>query len=78
MTQIKEKKYKKKGRLFSKTFFPSVLTKKQREKPESVSVNLSGNIPTITETIPEKSSMYLPGMSSHIENFTIPMNEIPN
>ena len=43
-----------------------------------MSVNLSENIRTITETVTYKSSMYLLGMLHHMENFAIPMNESPD
>ena len=72
-----------KMRLFSKTFHISFRNsqkniKNQREKSwQDVSVNLSGNISTITEIMTYKSSMWL-GMLSHIENFTISMNESAN
>ena len=43
-----------------------------------MTVNNSENVPPITETVTYKSSMYILGMLSHIEKFTIPMNESPN
>ena len=60
MTQIKKRKNGRsvlEKRLFSKTFFTSVLTiarkmpKTKRKNPDKMLVNLSENIPTITQTI---------------------------
>ena len=60
-----------------KTFFTTVLTiareipqKNQKEKSwQDVSVNLSENVPTGTETMTQKFSIYLLGMSKHIFKF---------
>ena len=64
------------GKTLQKTFFTSVLTiireilqKNQREKSwQDVSVNLSENIPTATETIAQKI-LYMLGMSKNIFKF---------
>ena len=60
-----------------KTLFTSVLTiareipqKNQRKKScQDVSVNCFENIPTATETITQKFSIYLLGMSNHTSKF---------
>ena len=88
MTQIQKKK--KNGRpvlekkTLQKTFFTSVLiiiremAKNHREKYwEDVAVNLSENILSATETMTQKSSIYLLGMSNHIFNFTFKTSQYP-
>ena len=86
MTQFKKKKRQAiSGKNdYSVRHFTLVLTiyrstKKQRKKSsQDVPVNLSENIPTKTETMTHKSPTYLLGILSHIENFTITINESPN
>ena len=79
MAQIEKKK--KNGRpglekgTLQKTLFTSVLTitreipqKNQRKKSwQDVSVNRFENIPTVTETMIQKFSIYLLGMSNHVK-----------
>ena len=50
----------------------------QREKSwQDVSVNLSENIPTATETVAQKFSIYLLGMSNHISKFIFKTSKYP-
>ena len=68
-----------------KTLFTSVLTiareipqKNQRKKScQDVSVNCFENIPTATETITQKFSIYLLGMSNHIFKFIFKTSQYP-
>ena len=68
-----------------KKLFTSVLTiareipqKNQREKSwQDVSVNLSENIPTATDIMTKKFSIYLPGMSNHIFRIIFKTSQYP-
>ena len=52
--------------------------KSQREKSwQDVSVNLSENIPTATETMKQKFSVYLLGMLNHIFKFLFKTSQYP-
>ena len=78
MTQIKRKKKEKKWQ-------PSSVKKDSSVKHFShqntdkmyVSVNLSENIPTTTEKMTHKSSIYLLEMSSHILSFIFETSQYP-
>ena len=67
-----------------KTFFTSVLAiareipkKFERKNPDKMCCDLSENIPTATETMTQKFSIYLQGMLNHIFKFIFKTSQCP-
>ena len=67
-----------------KTFFTSVLTiareipkKIEGKNPGKMCCDLSENIPTATETMTQKFSIYLQGMLNHIFKFIFKTSQCP-